>query len=957
MEDKRLFLLDGHALVYRAHFAFIGRPLINSKGMNTSAVMGFTRTLWDLMKNQKPTHLACVFDPSGPTFRHELAPDYKANREATPEDISLAFPWVHQLLAAFRIPVIIIENYEADDVIGTLAKQASQEDYTVYMVTPDKDYGQLVEDKILMYKPSRMGNGIEILGPKEICEKWEIQDPLQVIDLLGLMGDKVDNIPGVPGVGPKTAAKFIQEFGSLENLLENTASIKGKNQERLVEFREQAILSKQLATIDLNVPVTFDPENYQLDPFDREYLSEIFKELEFRSLADEILGQKTDNKPAAPTQGNLFDAPADKNTASVTSPAPALVPVWARANESVWTSGQNNNNSQLSAHSVADKDITTEAHDYQLVNTPDARAVLIEQLQAQQIFAFDTETSELDPNQAELVGMSFSYAAGQAFYVPLPANQSEAKAMVEEFRAPLTNPSIAKVGQNIKYDYILLYRYGVEIAGPLLDTMVMHYLLHPEQRHNMSYLAESYLKYKPVAIESLIGKGSKQLSMRDLPVEKVSDYACEDADITLQLYRALWPEIEEEELRQLYEEIEAPLIPVLAKIEMAGINLDVAFLQQYEQILSAQLAEIEQEIYQLAGQEFNISSPKQIGEILFEQMAILYKGAKTKTGQYKTDEATLQDLVSEHEVIEKILRHRSLSKLIGTYVSALPQLVNPLTGRIHSSFNQTIAATGRLSSNNPNLQNIPVRTPEGAEVRKAFIPRDKDHVLLASDYSQIELRLVAALSNDSGMVTAFQEGRDIHRATAAGIFDVDYEAVTREQRYQAKTINFAILYGAGAQRIMQELNIPRAEASALIKAYYERFPGLQQYMSTAVSDARETGYAATLLGRKRQLRDINSRNGLTRSNAERMAMNTPIQGTAADMIKIAMIRVQAALETGNFKTKMVLQVHDELVFDAPKVEVDKVVPLIEELMRTAIPNLSVPIIVSTDQGENWLEAH
>lgn len=937
-----MFLLDGHALVYRAHFAFIGRPLINSKGMNTSAVMGFTRTLWDLMKNQQPTHLACVFDPSGPTFRHEIAPDYKANREATPEDITLAFPWVHQLLAAFRIPVIIIENYEADDVIGTLAKQASKEDYTVYMVTPDKDYGQLVEDKILMYKPSRMGNGIEILGPKEICEKWDIQDPLQVIDLLGLMGDKVDNIPGVPGVGPKTAAKFIQEFGSLENLLDNTASIKGKNQERLVEFREQAILSKQLATIDLNVPVTFDPENYQLDPFDREYLSEIFKELEFRSLADEILGQKAEKKPTAAAQGNLFDAPTDENTASKTGTAPAF--------------SQNKGNS-LSLHSVADKDINTEAHNYQLVNTPEARTALIEQLVAQKLFAFDTETSELDPNQAELVGMSFSYAAGQAFYVPLPANQDEAKAIVEEFRAPLTNPAIAKVGQNIKYDYILLYRYGVEMAGPLLDTMVMHYLLHPEQRHNMSYLAESYLKYKPVAIESLIGKGSKQLSMRDIPVEKVSDYACEDADITLQLYRALWPEIEEEELKQLYEEIEAPLISVLAKIEMAGINLDVPFLNQYEKVLSAQLAEIEQEIYQLAGQELNISSPKQIGEVLFEQMGIPYKGAKTKTGQYKTDESTLQDIASEHEVIVKILRHRSLSKLIGTYVAALPQLVNPLTGRIHSSFNQTIAATGRLSSNNPNLQNIPVRTPEGAEVRKAFIPRDEDHVLLASDYSQIELRLVAALSNDSGMVTAFQEGRDIHRATAAGIFDVDYEAVTREQRYQAKTINFAILYGAGSQRIMQELGIPRAEASALIKAYYERFPGLQNYMSTAVSDAREHGYAATLLGRKRQLRDINSRNGLTRSNAERMAMNTPIQGTAADMIKIAMIRVQAALEEGHFKTKMVLQVHDELVFDAPKTEVATVVPLIEELMRTAIPNLSVPIVVSTDQGDNWLEAH
>ncbi len=939
MEDKRLFLLDGHALVYRAHFAFIGRPLINSKGMNTSAVMGFTRTLWDLMKTQKPTHLACVFDPSGPTFRHEMAADYKANRDATPEDITLAFPWVHQILAAFQIPVIIIDNYEADDVIGTLAKQASKADYMVYMVTPDKDYGQLVEEKISMYKPSRMGNGIEILGPKEVCEKWGIQDPLQVIDLLGLMGDTVDNIPGVPGIGPKTAAKFIQEFGSLENLLENVAKVKGKNQERLIDFREQAILSKQLATIDIAVPVTFDPENYQIDPFNREYLSEIFKELEFRSLADEILGQSAPKAPKA-TQGDLF----------ALAPSDTLAPAFSQNEKTSSTS-------QLQAHSVADKDITTEAHDYQLVDAAAARAALIAQLGEQSIFAFDTETSELDPNRAELVGMSFSFAAHQAFYVPIPADQNEAKAIVAEFAAVLTNPSIAKVGQNIKYDFILLYRYGVEVAGSLLDTMVMHYLLHPEQRHNMDYLAESYLKYKPVSIESLIGKGSKQLSMRQIAVEKVSNYACEDADITLQLYYALWPEIEEAELKQLYEEIEAPLIPVLAKIEMAGINLDVPFLEQYGETLSKELALIEEEIYDLAGQHFNISSPKQIGEILFDQMAIPYKGAKTKTGQYKTDEDTLQDLATDHPIIAKILRHRALSKLIGTYVAALPQLVNPLTGRIHSSFNQTIAATGRLSSNNPNLQNIPVRTPEGAEVRKAFIPRDADHLLLASDYSQIELRLVAALSNDSGMVEAFQSGRDIHRATAAGIFEVAYEEVTREQRYQAKTINFAILYGAGAQRIMQELNISRVEASALIKAYYERFPGLQNYMATSVADAREQGYVTTLLGRKRNLRDINSRNGLSRSNAERMAMNTPIQGTAADMIKIAMIRVQAALEAGNFRTKMVLQVHDELVFDAPKEEVETVVPIIEDLMRTAIPDLSVPIVVSTDKGKNWLEAH
>ncbi|MEL6274946.1 MAG: DNA polymerase I, partial [Bacteroidota bacterium] len=761
--------------------------------------------------------------------------------------------------------------------------------------------------------------------------KWAINRPEQVIDLLGLMGDKVDNIPGVPGIGPKTAAKFIQQYDNVENLLEHTDEIKGKNQERLTEFRDQALLSKKLATIETAVPISFDPDNYILESFDREYLSEIFKELEFRTLANEILGQ-ADEKPLAGQQGSLFGSakPAAKS---------------------------NGKTSRLQAHSVADKDITTEEHDYQLIDTPEGRADLVKKLAAQKIFAFDTETTGIDATQAELVGVSFSYKENEAYYVPVPADRKQAEALVAEFADVFTNENIVKIGQNIKYDYIMLYRYGIEVGGKLRDTMVMHYLLHPEQRHNMNYLAENYLKYKPVSIETLIGKGKKQLSMRDVPVEKVSTYACEDADITLQLYRALEPEIEEESLLKLYEEIEAPLIPVLAKIEMAGINLDKDFLADYSKTLTAQLRTVEQEIYDEAEVRFNLGSPKQIGEVLFDKLEIPYKGRKTKTGQYKTDEATLTDLAEDHPIVSKILRVRSLSKLLSTYVDALPTMVNPLTGRVHSSFNQTIAATGRLSSQHPNLQNIPIRTPEGAEVRKAFIPRDDNHLLLASDYSQIELRLVAALSKDEGMVSAFQAGRDIHRATAAGIFNVEYDDVTREQRYQAKTINFAILYGAGAQRIMQELNIPRAEASELIKTYYERFPGLQHYMKSAVDDARELGYASTLLGRKRNLRDINSNSGLARSNAERMAMNTPIQGTAADMIKIAMIKIQKALEDGGYATEMVLQVHDELVFDAPKDEVEKVVPIIEELMRTAIPDLPVPILVSTDKGDNWLEAH
>jgi DNA polymerase-1 len=783
-----------------------------------------------------------------------------------------------------------------------------------------------------MYKPSRQGNGVDILGVEEIKDKWGVNHPLQVIDMLGLMGDKVDNIPGVPGIGPKTAAKFIQQYDSVENLLEHTDEIKGKNQERLREFREQALLSKKLATIEVEVPIEFNEEAYVIEPFDREHLTDIFRELEFRTLANEILGQEA--QPLPGQQGDLFAAPAGN--------APASAP---------------KKSSAPPAHAVADFNITNTEQDYRKVESPAERAALVDALSQQDLFAFDTETTSVDPNLAELVGMSFSWEKGVAYYVPVPEDQSAAKGIVAEFAAVLANESTGKVGQNIKYDMIVLERYGATVKGVLYDTMVMHYLLHPERRHNMNYLAESYLNYRPVSIETLIGKGKKQLSMRQVPVDKVVDYACEDADITLRLHRALWPEIEEEDLKELYETVEAPLIPVLRDIELEGVNLDVEFLQEYSKVLTAELQRIEKEIYAAAGSEFNIGSPKQIGEILFGRMAIPYKGSKTKTGQFRTDEATLLDLSAEYPIVKSILRYRSLSKLLGTYVDALPLLVNPTTKRIHSSFNQTIAATGRLSSNNPNLQNIPVRTPEGAEIRKAFVPRDEDHVLLASDYSQIELRLVAHLSGDEKMLEAFRSGKDIHTATAALIFDVDYAEVTRQQRYQAKTINFAILYGAGANRITQELEITRSEASQLIKQYYERFPGLKAYMNGTVDRAREEGYATTLLGRKRGLRDINSRSSLARSNAERMAMNTPIQGTAADMIKVAMIRIHAALKEGNYRTRMILQVHDELVFDAPRSEVATVVPLIEKLMREALDDLDVPIVVETGQGSNWLEAH
>ena len=929
--DKRLFLLDGHALVYRAHFAFINRPLINSKGINTSAMHGFTRTLWDLIKNQQPTHLAVVFDPDGPTFRNELAADYKANREEQPEDIGIAFPYVHQILQAFKIPIIIVPGFEADDVIGTLAKQAARQGYKVYMVTPDKDYGQLVEEKIFMYKPSRMGNGVEILGVEDINKKWGIERPEQVIDLLGLMGDSVDNIPGVPGIGPKTAAKFIQQYGSMENLLANKDKIRGKNKERLTEFEAQALLSKRLATIEQAVPIQFDEKAYIIEPFDREYLTDVFRELEFRSIANEILGLEEEQQPRS-AQGDLF-APSD---ASPASPPRSY--------------------KEQPAHAVADENMENTEQQYHKAETPEERAALLDLLTQQTTLSFDTETTSVDPTTAELVGLSFAWKKGEAYYVPVPDDRAGAEKIVAEFAPVLADETIEKVGQNLKYDMIVLERYGAPVKGKLLDTMVMHYLLHPDKRHKMDLVSEQYLNYKPVPIEALIGKGKKQLTMRDVPVEKVVDYACEDADITLRLYHALWPELEEEELVELYETVEAPLIPVLRDMELEGIKVDADFLREYSKVLTEEMQKLEKEIYAAAGSEFNIGSPKQIGEILFGRMGVPYKGSKTKTGQYKTDEATLAEVATDFPIVRLILRHRSLSKLIGTYVDALPLLMNP-DGRIHSSFNQTIAATGRLSSANPNLQNIPVRTPEGAEIRKAFIPRDEDHILLASDYSQIELRLVAAISKDEGMLDAFQTGKDIHTATAALIFDVPYDEVTRLQRYQAKTINFAILYGAGATRLTQELEISRAEASELISNYYERFTGLKQFMSGTVNQAKEEGYVTTLLGRKRSLRDINSRSSVARSLAERMAMNTPIQGTAADMIKLAMIRIHRMLREKGFKTRMILQVHDELVFDAPRNEVERVTPLIEELMREAIPNLDVPIVVETGTGENWLEAH
>ncbi len=930
MSKKKLFLLDGHALVYRAHFAFINRPLINSKGVNTSAITGFTRTLWDLLKNEQPTHIAVALDPSGPTFRHEAYEPYKANREEQPEDIAIALPYVEKLVRAFHIPIVIVEGYEADDVIGTLAKQAEQEGFTVYMVTPDKDFSQLVSDNVFLYKPSRQGNGVEIMGVPEVLEKWDIQRVEQVIDVLGLQGDSIDNIPGIPGIGGKTASKLLAKYDSIEGLLEHVDELKGKQKEKVEEYAEQGLLSKRLATIDTEVPIRFDEKSFRLDPPDKEALTELFRELEFRTLAEQILGSP---KPAAAQgrQGSLFDESGDESGLAVKAPP---------------------------AHSVADKNIGNTEHQYHLVDTNESRRELIDRLESKKQICFDTETTGIDPNEAELVGISFSMKAGEAYYVPVPEDQELARALVAEFKPVFENSAIAKIGQNIKYDAIILKWYGIELRGALQDTMIAHYLLEPELRHNMDYMAETYLKYKPVSIETLIGKkGKAQRSMREVPLEKVTEYAAEDADITWQLWEYLSPHLREEGLENLYETMEAPLVSVLVDMEYEGININVDFLDKYGRELSEEIRDVEQKIYDQAGTRFNIGSPKQVGEILFEKMEIPYRWRKTKSGQYSTNEEKLAELASENPIVDDILKHRGLTKLKSTYVDALPKMVNPRTGRIHSSFNQTIAATGRLSSNNPNLQNIPIRTPEGARVREAFIPRSDEYVLLAADYSQIELRLIAEISGDEAMLEAFRKGQDIHRATAARVFDVPYDEVTKQQRYRAKTVNFAIIYGAGATNLSQQLDIKRTEAAELINQYFDKYSGIKNYMDETVSQARKQGYVKTLMGRRRQLRDINARSSMQRSMAERMAINTPIQGTAADMIKMAMINVHGAFQEAGFRSRMILQVHDELVFDAHKDELDQIKPVIEEHMKNALPDLKVPILVEIGEGANWREAH
>ncbi len=927
---KKLVLLDAYALIYRSHFAFIRRPLLNSKGFNVSALTGFASTLQDLLNKEKPTHFAIAFDPSGPTVRNHEYDFYKANREEMPEDIRLSLPYIRRLADAYNIPILEVDGYEADDIIGTIAKKAAADGFKVYMVTPDKDYEQLVEENIFMYKPARSGKPSEIYDVQKVLDKWGIEKTTQVIDILGLMGDAVDNIPGIKGVGEKTAAKLIRQFGSVENMLENTHEIKGKLREKVENDKENAIISKYLATIILDVPIAYEPEEYTIQEINKEKLTELFHELEFRTLGKRVLGDdyelvgKTTKKTQKTGQLGLFDTVVNED---------GLPEV------------------------PEGKNIHNTPHDYKIADTAEKRASLIQLLNTQSAVSFDTETTSVDANNAELVGLSFSFETGTGWYVPIPKEQTEARAIVQEFKDFFANEKIDKIAQNIKYDMLVLKWYDVEVKGTLQDTMLAHYLLEPDMRHNLTILSETYLNYKPIDIVSLIGKkGKKQKSMRQVAVETVAEYAVEDADLTWQLHQHFTQKITQKKLQKLYADVEVKLVPVLAEIEYNGVALDTDFLKNYSKELVEELKALQTSIFQQAGTEFNLDSPKQLGNVLFGTMGIPYKGAKTKTGQYSTNEATLTKLASEHAIVNDILSYRELNKLRNTYVDALPTLLNPKTKRIHSSFNQAVAATGRLSSANPNLQNIPIRTDRGRKVRQAFIPRGEGYVLFAADYSQIELRLMAAMSGDKAMKEAFINGTDIHTATAARVYGVSLDKVDGDMRRKAKMVNFGIIYGISAFGLSQRLSIPRSEAKEIIDEYFNQYAGIQEYMDRVVEEAKENGYVETILGRRRYLKDINSRNRTTRQFAERNAINTPIQGSAADMIKVAMINIHQAMQERQMQSKMILQVHDELVFDALESELDELKTLVEDKMKHAI-TLSVPLEVGMGIGQNWLEAH
>tara|TARA_B110000027_G_scaffold23449_1_gene25364 strand:- start:827 stop:3637 length:2811 start_codon:yes stop_codon:yes gene_type:complete len=934
-KQKRLFLLDAFALIFRGYYAFIKNPRISSKGMDTSAILGFTNSLLDVIKREKPDHLAVCFDKGGSASRNELYTDYKANRDQTPEAIKIAVPYIQKILKAMHIPVIEKIGFEADDIIGTLAKQAEKEDFKVFMVTPDKDFAQLVSENIFMYRPARMGNGIEIWGIPEVQAKFEIERPEQVIDYLGMMGDAVDNIPGLPGVGDKTAKKFLKEYGSIESLLENTHEIKGKLKEKIEANKELGLLSKKLATILLDVPVTFQAEAYELTSPDEKAVNDLFEELEFRRMADnfkklfkpsETDAAKTPSEPS--NKGQQFDLFASPGSGTIID------------------SSIDNRKGQK-----------TTQHWYQYVNSKLAAKKLLKKLLQQKSVCFDTETTSINALEAELVGIAFSWSKGKGYYLALPENRAEVLEILEPFKSFFEHSEIEKIGHNLKYDLKVLRNYDVRVNAPLFDTMIAHYLINPDMRHNMDTLAETYLNYSAQSITELIGKkGKNQGTIREVPLEKQTEYAVEDADITLQLKKHFQEEMTAAKTLELYQKVELPLVSVLTSMECEGINLDVPFLKSLSFSLTEDIQKLEATIFEVAGEAFNLASPKQLGLILFDKLKLIDKPKKTKTGQYSTAEDVLSYLAKDHPIIKEILDWRSLQKLQNTYVDALPNEIDSKTRRVHTVYNQAVASTGRLSSNNPNLQNIPIRTERGKQVRKAFIPRDDNHLLLAADYSQIELRIIAALSGDQEMLSAFQNNEDIHRTTAAKVFNVPLKDVTREQRSNAKTVNFGIIYGVSAFGLSQQTNLNRNESKELIETYYATYPKLRAYIQDQINFARDHGYVSTVLGRRRYLKDINSQNAIVRGAAERNAVNAPIQGSAADIIKLAMIAIQDRLQNEKWKSKMLLQVHDELVFDVPKEEVNALREMVKSEMENAF-EINVPLVVDVGVGNNWLEAH
>ena len=951
--SKKLFLLDALALVFRAYYALIRNPRITSKGKNTNAQFGFTNTLLELINNQKPTHLAVCFDTEAPTERHTDYGDYKANRQEAPEDLIAALPDIKKIIQGFNVPVMEVDGYEADDVIGTLSKQAAKAGYEVFMVTSDKDYGQLVNDKVKIYKPGYQGGDVEIMGPKEVCEKWNIKDVSQVIDVLGLMGDAVDNIPGIAGVGEKTAAKLLAEYETLENVLKNAGNIKGKLGEKVAAGKDLAVLSKKLATIITNVPVEFHEENFRMKEMNKDILRDVFAELEFKTLGKRVLGDEfaitVSNKDfikkeqPVGVQTDLFG-----NIIESTAPAIPVAEASSNGNES----GES---------ITVSRNINNTSHKYEAIQDNAAIKKLVSELKKHEEICFDTETTGIDANEAELVGLSFSIKPGEAYYIPCPADQKKTKEILVLFEPLFNDKSKTWIGQNTKYDMLVLKWYDIELKGKIFDTMLAHYVIEPEGKRGMDQLSAKYLGYEPVHIEELIGKKgrSPQGNMRDVELEKIKEYAAEDADITLQLKQIFLPQLKEKEVEKVFYEVENPLVKVLTDMEFEGVKIDEEFLKDYSKELEKDAKKAEESVYKQAGVRFNLASPKQLGEVLFDKLKLDPSAKKTKTGQYQTGEDVLLKLAAkENKIADDILVFREMTKLKSTYVDSLPLLINKKTGRVHTTYGQAVAVTGRLASNNPNLQNIPVRTDRGKEIRKAFVPRDSKHVLLSADYSQIELRIVAAISSDKNMCKAFKDGTDIHTATASRVYNVEEKDVTKEMRYKAKSVNFGIIYGQGAFGLADNLGIARSEAKEIIDNYKKQFPGIQKYMDDTINFAREHGYVQTLMGRKRWLRDINSSNFTVRGFAERNAINSPIQGTAADMIKLAMIKVHAAMKKEGFKSRMILQVHDELVFDATKDEVKELKPLIVECMQAAMPLPNkVPVIAECGEGKNWLDAH